>query len=477
MTVLNKGLILLAQGLLLAGCTMAPRYERPALPVPAAPTGAPQADETPPLAWNAFFTDARLRRVITLALANNRDLRIALAHVAEARARAHVQGADLFPTITAGAGGTIERVPPGLSGVTSQASGTGSRYDIYQAQVGVSAWEVDLFGRVRSLTKAAQDQYFASAANRRAAQVTLVSEVATAWLQLVADREQLRIAGETADSFEQTLKITQARATMGVSSDLDIHQAETSYQQARSDVARLTTTIAQDHNALDLLAGTPIADDLLPAGQDGSDATITSLPGGLASHVLLKRPDVQAAEFQLKAANANIGAARAAFFPNISLTAAFGTLSLGLSNLFGSGSQNWSVAPTISVPIFDAGRNIANLHEAKATQDEMVATYEKAIQTAFREMADALARRATIGDQLGAQEKRANAAQGALKISQARYEEGVDPFLTTLDSQRSYYTARQDLVTTRLTRQTNAVELYRALGGGLSDGDARTSGA
>jgi multidrug efflux system outer membrane protein len=468
MTVLKKGLMLLAPGLLLAGCTMAPRYERPALPVPAAPAGAPQADEAPPLAWNAFFTDARLRQVITLALANNRDLRIAMAHVAEARARAHVQGADLFPTIKAGAGGTIERVPAGLGGVTGPVAGTGSRYDIYQAQVGVSAWEVDLFGRVRSLTQAAQDQYFASAANRRAAQVTLVSEVATAWLQLVSDREQLRIARETADTFDQTLKITQARATMGVSSDLDIRQAETTYQQARSDVARLTTTIAQDRNALDLLAGTPIADDLLPAGQDGSDATITSLPGGLASRVLLKRPDVQAAEFQLKAANANIGAARAAFFPNISLTAAFGTLSLSLSNLFGNGSQNWSVAPTVSVPIFDAGRNIANLHEAKATQDEMVATYEKAIQTAFREVADALARRATIGDQLGAQEKRAEAAQGALKISRARYEEGVDPFLTTLDSQRSYYTARQDLVTTRLTRQTNAVELYRALGGGMA---------
>jgi multidrug efflux system outer membrane protein len=299
--------MLLAPGLLLAGCTMAPRYERPALPVPAAPAGAPQADEAPPLAWNAFFTDARLRQVITLALANNRDLRIAMAHVAEARARAHVQGADLFPTIKAGAGGTIERVPAGLGGVTGPVAGTGSRYDIYQAQVGVSAWEVDLFGRVRSLTQAAQDQYFASAANRRAAQVTLVSEVATAWLQLVSDREQLRIARETADTFDQTLKITQARATMGVSSDLDIRQAETTYQQARSDVARLTTTIAQDRNALDLLAGTPIADDLLPAGQDGSDATITSLPGGLASRVLLKRPDVQAAEFQLKAANANIG--------------------------------------------------------------------------------------------------------------------------------------------------------------------------
>jgi multidrug efflux system outer membrane protein len=347
--------------------------------------------------------------------------------------------------------------------------GGSARYNIYQAQVGVSAWEIDLFGRVRSLTQAALEQYLASADTQRAAQVTLVSEVASAWLQLGSDREQLSIAKDTAATFEQTLKITQGRASMGVASDLDLHQAETTLQQARADVARLTTTVAQDRNALDLLAGTHVPDDLLVTGQSEQDATVGQLPGGLASSVLLKRPDVSAAEHQLKSANANIGAARAAFFPNISLTAAFGTLSLGLSNLFGNGSQAWTVTPTVSLPIFDAGRNIGNLHVANANRDAMVATYEKAVQTAFREVADALARRATIDEQLSAEQKRADAAQGALRISRARYQEGVDPFLTTLDSERSAYTARQDLVSVRLEKQTNAVELYRALGGGLAN--------
>jgi multidrug efflux system outer membrane protein len=485
MIVSRLRLALLAPGLL-AGCTMAPHYARPALSVPAAPPpvdggqdtpeiAAARSQTVPPLGWESFFTQPQLRQVVALALANNRDLRIAMAHVAQARAQAHVQGAELFPTVNASAGATYQRTLGGLAGSGTTAgvpNGSGSaRYDIYQAQVGVSAWEIDLFGRVRSLTQAALEQYLASADNRRAAQVTLVSEVAHGWLQLASDREQLTIARETAATFEQTLKITQGRAAMGVSSDLDLHQAETTWQQANADVARLVTTVAQDRNALDLLAGTHVPEALLAAGQSDQDATIAQLPGGLSSSVLLKRADVSAAEHQLKAANANIGVARAAFFPNISLTAAFGTLSLGLSNLFGNGSQAWTVAPTVSLPIFDAGRNIGNLHDANANRDAMVATYEKAVQTAFREVADALARRATIDAQLGAEQKRAGAAQSALLISRARYQEGVDPFLTTLDSERSAYAARQDLVTTRLEKQTNAVELYRALGGGMAGGE------
>ncbi|WP_260928161.1 efflux transporter outer membrane subunit [Novosphingobium sp. 9] len=479
---LTRTAALLAPGLLLAGCNMAPKYVRPDLPVPATPavvsgvqstaeTASAVTDQTLPLGWERFFTDARLRQVLQLSLANNRDLRIAIAHVAEARAQAKVQGAELFPTIAAGGTAEIERTPPGL-GATG---GDATRYNLYQAQVGVSAWEVDLFGRVRNLTQAAQETYFASAETRRAAQVTLVSEVADAWLQIGADRQQLEIAKNTAAAYEQTLKITQGRAAMGVASDLDVHQAETSYQQARADIASLTTSVAQDRNALDLLVGATVDDALLPNGQNGDDATIAQLPAGLASTVLLKRPDVVSAEHQLRSADANIGAARAAFFPQISLTAAFGTLSLGLSNLFGHNSQNWSVEPSVTLPIFDAGRNLGNLRYAKAERDEMVATYEKAVQTAFREVADALARRATIGDQLDADTKQASAANSALTIAQARYEKGVDTFLTTLDSQRTLYTAQQALVSTQLEKQTNAVELYRALGGGLDAPEAGPS--
>lgn len=467
MTHFRRGTTLVLPALLLAGCTMAPQYERPALPVPATPALAPgdaAADTAPPMAWERFFTDARLRKVIALGLENNRDLRIAIAHVAQARAQARVQGADLFPTITAGASSDSERMPAGLGNV---GGGGSSRYDLVRAQLGVSAWELDLFGRVRSLTASAQEQYFASAENRRAAQVTLVSEIANAWLQLAADRDLLAIARDTEQAYAQTLAITKGRAGQGIASDLDTRQADTAYQQAHAEVARLTTVVAQDRNAIDLLAGTPVDAALLPGDGESGDATLARLPGGLASSVLLDRPDVAAAEHQLKSANADIGAARAAFFPKLSLTAAFGTLSLGLSNLFGSGSQAWSVQPSATLPIFDAGRNQGNLRYAKATRDAILATYEKAIQTAFREVADALARRATIDDQLTAQAARTASAQEALRIARGRYAEGIDPFLTTLDSERSYNAARNDLVTTRLVKQANAVELFRALGGGI----------
>lgn len=483
----SKTLALLAPGLLLAGCNMAPHYVRPDLPVaPSVSSGIgqgagadtaqiaqAQASDAAPMAWKDYFTDARLRAVIGLSLENNRDLRVAVAHIAQARARYKVQGADLFPTISAGASGDIAQVPSGLSGLTGGSGGSAggpansTRYNLYRGQLGVSAWEIDLFGRVRNLTQAAQEEYFASIDNRAAAQVSLVSEVANAWLQLAADREQLAIARDTHAAFAQTLGITQDRARMGVASDLDLQQARTSFEQARADIARLTTTVAQDRNALDLLVGTPVGDAMLPEGLDTTEATIGQLPGGLASSVLLKRPDVSSAEHDLRSANANIGAARAAFFPQISLTAAVGTMSMGFANLFRDGSLNWSASPSATLPIFDMGKNINNLRYAKATRDAMVATYEKAIQTAFRETADALARRETIGTQLDAQQKREGAAHSALTIAQARYKEGVDPFLTTLDSERTYYAARQDLVSVRLERQTNAVELFRALGGGV----------
>lgn len=456
-----------ALSLALTACDMAPKYVRPELPVPAT---SPQGPAYTPAdgqgaivpadtGWRDFFTDAGLARVIETALANNRDLRLALANVEQARAQYKVQRADLLPTVAAGGTATYQDQP------FSQA-GSG-RADIYQAQVGISAWEIDLFGRVRNLTKAAQEQYFASVENRNAAQTTLIAETANAWLTMAADQDRLRIARDLEQAFGKTLELTRARFDKGVASELEVRQAQTSYDAARSDIAEATTLVAQDQNALNLLAGTTVPTADLPQSLPESGVTIDTLPAGISSEILLRRPDIASAEHQLRSANANIGAARAAFFPNISLTAALGSVSLGLSNLFSSGSDFWSVAPSATLPIFDFGKNQGNLRYAKATYDAMLATYEKSVQTGFREVADALARRGTMGQQLEAQTSQRNAARTAYRLSEARFRAGVDTFLTTLDSQRSLYTAEQSLLATRLTRATNLVELYRAMGGGL----------
>ena len=484
----RKTALTFAAGLTLAGCNLAPKYVRPDLPVaPATPSGpayaatdAAAAIVPADTAWEAFFTDERLRGVIRVALANNRDVRIAVANVAQARAQYRVQRADLFPTLGATGSATYQKSPfnaiggGATGGATGGGTGTGAgavagsgRFDIYSANLGVSAWEIDLFGRIRNLTQAQQEAYFAAEENRNAAQVSLIAETATAWLAMAADQDRLKIARDTERAFGQTLKLTQDRFRIGIASELEVRQARTTYDQARSDIADATTLIAQDQNALNLLAGTTVSADLLPARMPDKTPTLENLPANLSSQVLLRRPDVAAAEHNLIAANANIGAARAAFFPNISLTAAFGTLSLGLSNLFGSGSQNWSVAPSVTQPIFDFGRNKGNLEYAKATRDAMLATYEKSVQTGFREVADALARRGTINGQLEAQTSLRDNAAGAFRLSDLRFRAGIDPFLNTLDSQRSLYTAQQSLLATRLVRDTNAVELYRALGGGL----------
>uniref|UniRef100_UPI0035C9A305 efflux transporter outer membrane subunit n=1 Tax=uncultured Sphingomonas sp. TaxID=158754 RepID=UPI0035C9A305 len=475
----RKMMIALAAGLTLAGCNLAPHYVRPGLPVPPmSPVGpayatadAAAAIVPADTAWRDFFTDDRLRSVIHTALENNRDLRIAVSNVEQARAQYRVTRADLFPTIGATGSATYAKSPFSTTAGTGTGAGTtaagSGRTDIYSANVGISAWEIDLFGRLRNLTKAQQEAYFASEENRNAAQTALIAEVATAWLTMAADQDRLKIAQDTAKAFGETVKLTQARFRGGIASELEVRQAGTTYDQARSDIADATTAIAQDQNALNLLAGTTLSAEMLPAQLPETSPTLANLPANLSSQVLLRRPDIAASEHQLIAANANIGAARAAFFPNISLTAAFGTLSLGLGNLFGSGSQSWSVAPSVTQPIFDFGRNAGNLQYAKASRDVMVSTYEKTIQSAFREVADALARRGTITAQIAAQTSLRDNAAGAFKLSEARFRAGIDPFLTTLDSQRSLYTAQQSLLATRLTRDTNAVELYRSLGGGL----------
>lgn len=473
----------------LAGCNLAPKYVRPEGAVPAAlpqggvyPAAATDAPDVSKIGWQTFFTDDRLRKTIALGLENNRDLRVAAANVLQARAQYRIQRADLVPSTTVSGSGTYtNNIFGGASAGAGAGTGGGvgagaggaavgsnsSNLEFYSVNAGFSAFELDLFGRVRNLNRAALEQYFASEEAQRAARISLIAEIATAWATLGSDQDQLRISQETLKAFEQSLELTRAQFRIGVASELEARQAETSYQSARNDIAVLKTRVAQDKNALDLLVGTPVTADLLPQGLGNGDAALQVLPAGLSSEVLLRRPDVLQAEHQLIAQNANIGAARAALFPRISLTATLGTISTALSGLFAGGSFTYTGAPSVSLPLFDGGRLRGNVDYARASQQAAVSTYEKTVQTAFREVADALAQRGTIDEQIAAQTARVGAANVALRISDARYRAGVESFLNTLDSQRSAYAAQQQLVTTRLTRISNLVELYRSLGGGL----------
>lgn len=491
----SKSTLALLAATMLAGCNLAPKYVRPVGAVPATlpqdgvyPAAASDAPDVTKIGWQSFFTDDRLRRTIALGLENNRDLRVAAANVLQARAQYRVQRADLVPSTSLTGSGTYTNNIQGATGALGGAAGGGtgagagtgtggtgtgvgsssSNLAFYSANVGFSAFELDLFGRVRNLNRAALEQYFATEEAQRATRISLIAEIATAWLTYASDQDQLRISQESLKSFAQSLELTRAQFRIGVASELEARQAETTYQGARNDIAVLKTRVAQDKNALDLLIGAPMQTDLLPQGLGDGNAALPLLPTGLSSDILLRRPDVLQAEHQLIAQNANIGAARAAMFPRISLTATLGTISTALSGLFAGGSFTYTGAPSVSLPLFDGGRLRGNLDAARAQQQAAVSTYEKAVQTAFREVADALAQRGTIDEQIAAQTARVEAANVALKISDARYRTGVESFLTTLDSQRTAYSAQQLLVTTRLNRESNMVELYRALGGGLN---------
>ncbi|WP_310733035.1 efflux transporter outer membrane subunit [Azohydromonas australica] len=448
----------------LGGCaSLAPKYERPAAPVPeqlgeaaAEAPAVPVAD----LGWQAFFTDARLQQAIALALQNNRDLRIAALNIERARGLYGVQSADALPAVGVAAGETAQRVPGDLS-----TTGQGRVTRQYSATLGFSAYELDLFGRVRSLREASLQQVFSTEAARRTTHIGLVSQVAGSWLTLAADRARLELAQATLKSQGDTLRLTERRHELGVSSDLDVQRARTTVETARADAARYAGQVQADLQALQLLLGTPLPPALMP----GSEATalgFAPLPAGLTSEVLLQRPDVMQAERDLQAANATIGAARAAFFPRISLTASVGTASSSLSGLFGAGSGIWSFVPQLALPIFDQGRNRSNLQVAQADRDIRVAAYERSIQAAFREVADGLSQRQSLVEQLAAQQALEDAASRAQFLSQARFERGVDDFLSVLDAQRSLYAAQQGRLSTALAQQLNAVTLYKALGGG-----------
>jgi multidrug efflux system outer membrane protein len=459
-----------ASFLCLAGCSLAPKYSRPEAPVPTAwpsgpayknVTGKPAEKPVAGTPWREFFIDGKLRKVIALSLDNNRDLRVAALNIERSRAQYQIQRSDLFPKVDANASATYQRLAEDFSGL-------GIPLDIHQYNVGlgISSYELDLFGRVRSLKDQALQQFFATEEARRSVQISLVAEVAANYLTLAADRELLKLAKDTLTSQQTSYQLIRSRYQSGISSALDLHQAQTSVDTARVDIARYTTFVAQDENALNLVVGSTTPDDLLPGALSDTLTALKDLQPGLPSDVLLVRPDILQAEHLLKGANANIGAARAAFFPRITLVSSVGLGSDDLSGLFKSGAFVYKVAPQISLPIFDAGANRANLKVAEVDRDIAVAQYEKAIQTAFREVADALAQRGTIDDQLAAQRSLTDATAESYRLSQARYEKGIDSYLNVLDSQRSLYSAQQNLIGTRLAKLTNLVTLYKVLGGG-----------
>ncbi|WP_299429056.1 efflux transporter outer membrane subunit [Sphingomonas bacterium] len=460
----------------LTACSLAPNYIRPEAPVPPSwPVGDAYLRSSeaalPAVRYQDIFRDARLQTIIAQALTNNRDLRIAAANIAIARGQYRVQRAELLPEIDAnggvtarGGGSSSSSSSSSTTGGSTGSTGGGTRTS-FDATLGITSFELDLFGRVRSLTSAAQDRYFATEAAARTVRLTMIGDIADAWLSYGSDKSLLKIAQDTATSAAKSVDLTRKRLDGGIAPRTDLRQAELVLDTAKADLAQQTTLLAQDVNALQLLVGAPVDPALLPASIDEAAATLAELPAGLDSSILLRRPDVVDAEYQLRAANAEIGAARAALFPRISLTGLIGIASNALGALFTGGAFNWQAGGAASYPIFRAGAGRAGIDVSKAQRDAAVATYEKAIQTAFREVADALARRGTITDQLNATRDLRAAAADNYQLSDKRYRGGIDSFLQSLDAQRSLYSAERTLVTTQLTRASNLVTLYRVLGG------------
>ncbi|PTS79625.1 transporter [Sphingomonas sp. HMWF008] len=465
----RTGIAVLALAAALSACSFAPKYVRPELPVPPSwPVGDAYLRQNeaalPSISYRDIFRDPRLQQIVAQALVNNRDLRIAAGNIAVARAQYRIQRAELLPAVDASTNYTRSDAGTGRA-FNGGAPVTGGVRENFSASLGITAFEIDLFGRVRSLSSAAQNRYFSTEAAARATRLTLVGDIATAWLTYAADQSLLQIARDTAASAERSVALTKLRLDGGIAPRTDLAQAQIVLQTAQSDLATQTTAVAQDVNALQLLVGAPVDPALLPKSIEEAAATVAALPAGVDSGVLLRRPDVVQAEYQLRAANAQIGAARAALFPRISLTALAGLASNTLGSLFTGGAFNYSLAPTASYPIFNAGAVRAGVAQSKAQRDIALATYEKTIQAAFSEVADALARRGTIGNQLAAQTALTAAASDNYRLSDARYRGGIETFLQSLDAQRSLYSARRSLVTTQLTGATNLVTLYRTLGG------------
>jgi multidrug efflux system outer membrane protein len=452
-----------ALGLAAGGCSLAPRYERPDAPVAGSwPAEAPTADPSAAgLGWRDVFGDPRLQALVALALENNRDLRVAALNVELTRARYRIQRAEQLPSVAANASATTQRVPADLTSSGRATTGTA-----WTVGAGVSAFELDLFGRVRSLSAAALEQYLATEEARRSAHLSLVAAVATQYLAGRAFDDEVALARQTLETVEASYALTQRSYEAGRTSELDVRTAEAQVQTARFNLSTAAQQRAQAENALVLLVGQPLPPDLPAPLPLEAQALVSELPVGVPSEVLQRRPDILAAEHALKSANASIGAARAAFFPSITLTAFGGTSSAELTGLFGGGSAAWSFTPRINVPLFTGGALRASLDVAEVRKSVQVAQYERAIQQAFREVADALVARAALEEQLGAEQARVDAEQRRYHLSDLRYRKGVDSYLTVLTAQRDLFTAQQQLIQSRVARFANLVELYRALGGG-----------
>jgi outer membrane protein, multidrug efflux system len=475
---LSRNLALLP--LWLAGCTLEPHYVRPQPAVtqqwPAPPAGYEAAAEVSErsaaqIGWREFFTDPKLQTLIEQALQHNPDAQVASLNIAAARAQYQIQRASLFPKISASAIEQVQRFPTGVTptvgsaGGTTTAAGSGL-FRYFDVGVGFTSYELDLFGRIRSLNHARLQQYLGYVETRRSTQISVIAEVASAYLTWLADQKLLRITIDTLNSQQESLKLIRMSFDGGVATALDLHQAETTVATAQANLAQYERQVAQDQNALVVLLGAPMPSDVIAEDDLDEEKLLTDLPGGLPSDILVQRPDILAAEHNLIAANANIGAARAAFFPSILLTGSYGTASTQLSGLFQPRSQAWTFSPQISLPIFAGGANVASLDLAKVQKNILVVQYQQAIQNGFREVADALAGRATLDSQVAADTVLVEASSESFRLSNMRYTGGVDSYLGVLDAQRILYTAQQSLVSVKLARLQNLVTLYKALGGG-----------
>lgn len=474
-----KGIVLAAALILLvSGCTLSPKYSRPENPVkgPWTAGGEPSPTEgasakkdegaaASSLSIADFLANPKLKAVVDLALKNNRDLKVAALNMERAAALYRIQRSALAPHVDGTAKDTVQQLPDSLS-----PTGTSSISRRYDLNVGISAYELDFFGRVRSLKAAALETYLATEQAKISARLSIAAETASAWLTLAADKERLKLARETLKTQEESCAMIAKRTAVGAASELALHQAETSVASARLDVVGYTNKMVQDENALALIVGSTVPADLMPSELDRVEEegeTLKPVSAGLDSSVLLSRPDVLTAEGKLRAACANIGAARAAFFPRITLTGTFGAASSQLDELF-KGGPAWSFIPQITVPIFDAGNNRANLDAAKIDRDIALANYEKAIQTAFREVSDALSQNARIDGQLEAQKALLDATDATYRLSDIRYKGGIDSYLNVLDAQRSLYSAQQARIDLRFLKLVNRISLYKALGGGTA---------
>ncbi|MEC5344917.1 TolC family protein [Brenneria populi] len=454
----------------LAGCvSLAPDYQRPDASVAnTLPPGdayrslqGTQAANYRDIGWQEYILDPKLRQVVAMALDSSRDLREAVASVKAAHAQYGEERSALFPTISAGVSGTRSRA---LTGEGNQTAISNS----YEAEGSVSSFELDLFGKNQSLTREQYETYLGTLEGARSTRLTVLYNTVDYWLTLAADRSNLEIAKETAESARQSMEVTRKQMEHGTASLVDVSSAETTYQSAMADVANYTTSVAQDKNALDLVVGRSVPDHLLPDNIDALEQAFRKVPAGISSDALFNRPDVLEAEHNLKSANASIGAARANFFPSISLTASGGVGSSALSSLFKNGAGIWSFAPSISLPIFSGGYNVSYLKYTKAEKEYYVAAYEKAVQTAFKEVADALARRGTIQDELASQRNNVAASQTYYHLADLRYRNGVDTYLNALTAQRTLYSARTGLVSTQQAYYLNLITFYKVMGGGTA---------